>query len=813
VRILWQDLYYGLRVLRKNRAFTFVAVLTLAMGIGANTSIFSLANALLLRGPQGIDRPQQLVLIGRSQTGSDYDTLSYPDYVDFRDSSTSFAELAAYREVDLHLTNNNAPVSGMLVSGNYFGTLGTGAERGRVITSEDDSATGASPVALISFGLWQRRFGSDPNIVGRVVDINNYPFTVVGVAPRGFTGTEITRPIDIWLPLTMYSQAEPDMYEKRLELRHISWLGVLGRLKPEVSAPQAQADLMTISRRLEQTYPDVDKGLKVNLWSGLGLQPQSRGEAETRLGILLAIAGLVLLIVCANVANLFLARSVTRRKEMAVRRALGASTPRIVRQLLTEALLISLVGGVLGLLVAFWSKPLLLRSDIVTGVRLSVDDLRLDVRVFGFALLISVLTGLIFGLAPAFDASHLDLQSMLKDRVAGLSTRQRFRALPVIVEIALSVVVLISAGLFVRTLLNTQSVNPGFSAERILTMPIDVGGRGLTEAAGRNFYDDLNRHIEAAPGVRKASLAITRPLGGQWRTGFRLEGQTAAEPETSCDYNIVTPGYFETLGIPLLSGRDFSTDDRASSPGVVIVGEEFARRIFPGANPLGRRILIPRYAGDRTYAEVIGVVRDIKYESLTETPRPYFYLPLAQRYQSGAMLMVRSTASDATLLTGSISREVAALDKNLPIYGIRTLNERLQASLAGQRSVAMLLAVFGLLALALATIGIYGVLAYSVGQRQQEIGIRMALGANTHDVLKLILRQGAILVLAGVTTGSLLGQAAMRLVASQLYGVSALDPLVYATVLFVLATTAFVACFIPARRATKVDPLVALRYE
>ena len=812
MRVLWQDLCYAVRVLRKSPSFAVAAVLTLALGIGATTSVFALANALLLRSPEGIDRPQELVLISRSQAGSDFE-LSYPDYVDFRDTNNSFADLAAYRETDLQLTSSEAPLSGLLISGNYFRTLKASAERGRTVLPEDDDARGASPVAMISFGLWQTRFGSDPHIVGKVIDLNHHPFTIVGVAARGFKGTEISRVVDIWLPLAMYAQADPNMYEKRLELRHISWLSVLGRLKSGVSFEQAQADFTGISRRLEQSYPNVDKGLGITLSRGIGLQPQRHSEAQTRMSILLSIAGLVLLIVCANVANLFLARAVTRRKELAVRRALGASALRLVRQLLTESLLISLSGGVLGLLVAFWSQPLLLRSSVVSGVRLSVADLRLDARVYGFALIVSVVTGLIFALVPAFDALNLDLQSMLRDRVAGLAARPRFRALLVIAEVALSVVVLICAGLFVKTLLNTEAVDSGFNADRILILPIDVGRRGLAEPAGRTFYEEIIKRIQAVPGVNRASLGITPPLGGQWRTGVRIDGQPTTEPDIACDYNIVTAGYFETIGIPFVTGRDFSTEDRANSSSVVIIGEEFARRRFPGINPIGQRILIPRFVGDRTYSEIIGVVRDIKYGRLTETPRPYLYLPLIQRYQSGATLFVRSNASDASVLAGPIAHEIGVFDKSLPVYGIRTLSVRLQASLAIQRSVSTLLAVFGLLALSLASVGIYGVLAYSVGQRQQEIGIRMALGANRLDVMKLILRQGAILVLVGVVIGSVIGQAATRFIASQLYSVSNFDLSVYTAVFFALAATACVACYLPARRATKVDPLVALRYE
>ena len=701
----------------------------------------------------------------------------------------------------------------MLVSGNYFKALGTRADAGRTLMSADDGAPGANPVAVISNALWERRFGSDPNMVGRVIDLNNFPFKIVGIMQKGFTGIGIGEATDVWLPLTMYSQADPILNEKRLEARHITWLAVLGRLKTGITLQQAQADMTIIARRLGHTYPNTDKGLGIALASGLGLQPQRRYEARSTMGILLAIAALVLLIVCANVANLMLARGAARRKEITIRLALGARRARLIRQLLTEALLTSMIGGVLGIILAFASRKLLLSSDLVTGVRLSVDDLRFDGRVLGFALLVSLATGFVFGVIPALEASNLQLQSMLKDRSATGLPRSRFRGVLVVSQVALSVLVLICAGLFVRTLLNAQATPPGFDVDRILVTPVDLGRRQYSEEQGRLFYQQLVERVRAMPGVSVASLAVTMPLRGSWRTGFHLEGQATTGSDPACDYNMVAPGYFETTGIGLLKGRDFTEHDQPDSPSVVIVNEEFVQRMFPRENPIGQRLAIPWHEGDSTYSKIIGVAKNVKYERLTESPRMYFYVPLLQHYQSYATLLVRSRGDDPSVLARAVEREIRTLDSNSPAYNVRMLADRLRDSLGPQRSAAMMLGIFGLLALALASIGLYGVLAYSVCQRQHEIGIRMALGARTWDVLALVIKQGMLLTGIGLALG--LGAALIftRLIANQLYGVGPIDPITLGVAGLLLGVVALLACYLPARRATKVDPMIALRCE
>jgi predicted permease len=814
MRSLWQDLSFAVRVLRRNPGFATVAVLTLALGLGANTAIFCLSNALLFEVPEGILQPERIAQVGRSRADVGFIEMSYPDYADFRESNASFVDLAAFRNTSLLLRTADTvePLPGALVSGNYFSVLGVRAARGRPIDPADDVRSGGRTVAVISDGLWRRQFDADRAIVGRTIELNNRPFTVVGVATAGFIGTDITQTIDVWLPLAVYAQAVPTFVEDRIASRQISWLSVLGRLRFGVSDDQAQRDLARLSRQLETQYPDVDRGWTVRVVPGLGLHPERRDEARARVGLLVGVAGLVLLVVCANVANLLLAHGETRRKEFAVRRALGASRGRVIRLLITESLVLTGLGGALGVLVALWSRALLLHSDVVTGVRLSADALRLDLRVLAFAGVASVATGGVVGLVPAFAPAGGIMPTLLRDRSTAAKPRSWFRDTLVGGEIAISVVVLICSGLFVRTLQNAAAVQPGFDASRIATMPIDVGRRGYSEARGREFYRQVVERAAAIPGVTNATLSETIPLSGSWRTGVRREDQPTAEPDLPCDYDLVAPSYFATLGIPL-GGRDFTSTDEPASPGVVIVNDTFARRLFGGANPIGRRLAIPRYPGDTALTEIVGVAADIKYERLTESPRPYVYLPLSQRYQPEAVLFVRAPASGVSTFAQTVARAIAELDTGAPSFPARMLSDRLQASLAPQRSAATLVGTFGLLALVIASIGVYGVLAYTVRQRQQEIALRMALGARVADILGLILGHGTLVIASGVAIGVGASLLVLRVVSNDLFGLSATDPAVYSVAIGVLVATALLACSVPARRAARTDPLQALRGE
>jgi predicted permease len=808
-----QDLRFGARMLMKNPGFTLIAVVTLALGIGANTAIFSMVNALLLRPPAGVEQAEQLVSVTWEDSGLGP---SYPDYIDYRDRNTTFAGLAIFGPTTLHLGlgGETERIPAALVSGNYFTALGVKASRGRTLITDDDTAPGANPLAVIGDGLWRRRFNADPNVVGKTVRLNGYPFTVIGVASPEFIGVETGRATDAWIPISMAAQADPTSAGSPHTRVARGWLRAFGRLKPNVSLEQAQAELSGIALELERTFPDTNKGVGIRLIPHLGLGPAQRNDARAFTSLLAAVAALVLLIACANVANLLLARGQRRQKEIGVRLALGATRLRLIRQLLAESLLLSLLGGALGAFVAFWlSGPL--KNFVAFGrENYHALDLSLDTRALSFTFLIAVVTGLLFGLIPALQAAKTELTPVLKD--AARSGRGKLRinlnGLLVIGQIALSLVALIAAGLFVRTLQKAQSVHPGFNADHVVTASFDVGKHGYSESEGRQFYRQIIERVEALPGVSSASLAHTAPFTDRtWNTRVRAQSQTDAAP-LQVDYNVVAPRYFATLEIPFISGRDFHAADEAQTPGVVILNETLARRLFPGENPIGKRIIRYIRSEPKFSLEVVGVVKDARYQRLTEQQRPQMYLPSPQQYRSVMTLHVRTEREPGESLA-AIRREARSLDGNLPVFNAGLLAEHLRASLAPQRGVVALIGTFGLLALTLASVGLYGVMAYSVSQRAREIGVRMALGAQTGDVLKLILRQGMALALIGVVIGLIASLTLTRLTKTLLFGVSATDPLTFVGVAMLLIMVAALACWIPARRATKVDPLVALRAE
>ena len=817
---LLRDTVYASRVLMKHPGFTLVAVVALALGIGANTTIFSIVNALLLRSVPGVVEPERLVMVGRTNNGQGFDSFSYPNYKDYRDQNTILSGLLTQNRTQLHLSTGAEPerVSSVMVSGNYFEVLGVKASLGRTLTSDDDRAPGESPVAVISNGLWKRRFGADPSIVGKEVSLNAHSFTIVGVTERAFAGTTIGDPVDIWVPITMYHQADPmfaDAEEDFLKSRDIVWLNVFGRLKPGVPLERAQAEMSQIASGLEQTYPEVNKGEGVALAPGLGLDPGDRTEVRGFTGLLMAAVGFVLLIACADVANLLLARATARQKEIGIRLALGASRTRIIRQLLTESLLLAMLGGAAGLFLALWLNDLLLAivPAEYMGFRLNLD-LALDARVLAFTFIVSVLTGMIFGLAPALQASKPDIVHVLKDTgMAGRGIGQaRLRSVLVVGQVALSLVLMIGAGLFVRTLRNSRAIDPGFDPDHVLTARIDLGRQSYTKQQGRLFYQQLIERMEASPGVQSASLAIVVPLSGSsWGTAIRLEGKAADSPAVPVDFNAIAPRYFETMSTPIVAGRDFTWQDDTEAPRVVIVNETFARRAWPDQNPVGKRVAMAEGRGMSPLMEVIGIARDGKYRTLFDRARGYMFLPLLQQYQPEATLHVR--AGNPSMLIGAVQHEVSLLDKNLPVFKVSTMSARMDSALAPQLLAARLVGVFGALALGLAAVGIYGVMAYAVAQRTHEIGVRMALGAQVGDVLKLVIKQGMKLTLIGAGLGLAAAFGLTRLVASFLYGVSPTDPLTFAVISVLLTGVALGACFVPARRAAKVDPMVALRYE
>ena len=832
---LWQDLRYGWRMMLTSPGLTAVAVASLALGIGANTAIFSFVNAVLLR-PLPVAEPERLVYLFGGTERHPYGVTAYPDYVDYRDQSGVFEGLATYSGISLSFTGGERTelVSGSIVSGNYFDVLGVKAALGRTFLPEEDQTPGARPVAVLSHGWWQRRFGGDPQIVGRQLTLNGQSFTVVGVAAAGFQGAGAGETNDLFVPMMMQALVRPprggysgEMNPDLLSRRSAGWLVVVGRLGPGVTLEQAQSAVATVAGRLRQAYPESNEGRVATLYPASKGDPNARGMLLSVSGLLLATVGLVLLIACANVANLLLARASARRREISIRLALGAGRWRLVRQLLTESALLAFIGGAVGLLLALWTVDLL-KQAVPAGLMPFAFDFSLDGRVLGFTLGLSLLTGMIFGLAPALQASRPDLLPALKDESQSFGTGARrfgLRNLLVVVQIALSLVLLIGAGLFLRSLRQAQAIDPGFEPGRVLVAPLNINLLRYTRPQGAEFYRQLVERVEALPGVESASLARVVLLSGAARqSSVLVEGQGGPDrvdrsegtgggeevAQQTTLANVVGLGYLQTMGIALLRGRDFGSQDREGAPGVVIINETFARRHFPGQDPLGRRISLNGPRGP--WREIVGMTRDGKYRTLGEAPAPFVHLPLAQNHETGMTLHVRA-AGDPAGLVAAVRGEIRGLERNLPATDIRPLTEQISRSLFPARMGAALLGVFGLIALLLATVGLYGVMSYAVARRTRELGVRMALGAQPGDVLRLVLREGMTLIAAGVGLGLAGALAVTRLLASFLYGVSTTDPATFAGLAALLAAVALLASLIPARRAARVDPMVALRQE
>jgi len=817
MQTLWQDLRYGARMLWKRPGLTAVVTLTLALGIGANTAIFGVVDRLLVRTLPVVE-PERLVnLSGHDEKGGHDTSFSYPIYKDYRDQNDVFDGLLAYSETAMNLSEGGQPerVTGALVSGNYFDVLGVAPALGRAFLPEEDRTPGTHPVVVVSYGLWQRRFGADPKMVGRTITLNTYSFTVIGVAPAEFSGVRRGLSPDVYAPMQMIAQAWPARKPDDLSNRNFSWLDLMGRLKPGVTRAQAQTAMSALSSRIMQVQP--------NTWPMIELEDGSQGETgeindlRTPLKLLMATVALVLLIACFNVANLLLARATSRSREMAVRLAVGASRNRLIRQLLTESLLLSLLGGLLGLMLAVWlSDALAAYSPPTGGSAPPLLDARLDWRVLAFTTALSLLTGLFFGLVPAWRSSKPNLTVALKEESgAAGGGRVRLRGALVSAQIALSLVVLVCAGLCARSLLVLQRIDAGFDAAKVLVVGLNLSLNGYKEEQGRQFYANLLERVSALPGVEAASLARVVPLTGSgMRMTVGVEGYTPADDKPiNFDMNIVGPRYCATMKLPLVAGREFTANDNKGAPPVVIINEAVARIYWPNQNPLGKHLMMSAPGQDKPQpVEIIGVVAGSRYRSLTEDFRPGMLLPAAQNYAPDLSLHLRS-AMRPTSLIETARRELRALDPQLPATRIRTLEEQRRNSLYSERVTALLLSAFGGLALLLASLGIYGVMAYAVTQRTREVGVRMALGAQTGDVLRLMLRQGAWLIVAGVALGLAGAFAATRLIRNFLYQVSATDPLTFAAAALLLAGVALLACYIPARRATKVDPIVALRCE
>ena len=822
---LAQDLRFGLRMLRQNPVFSLIAILTLALGIGANTAIFSLTNALLLRRLP-VPQPEQLVTVSRGDGSGE--PLSYPDFAALRERNEVLAGLAAahFAEVSFGNGSRSEMLRGELVSSNYFDVLRIWPAVGRGFLPEEER--GAQPVVVLSHGVWQGRFGGDPQVIGQTITLHRQRYTVIGVAPAGFNGmTEMFR-TDLWLPLRMLPQARP-MFLTSLSNRHDQLFAAIGRLKPGVTLPQAQTALETINRQIEiaepppaerQRDPNEDRALKLTHPQGIGL-PHFRQRAQQATALLFVVVGIVLLIACANVANLLLARAASRRKEIAVRLALGASRFRLVRQLLTESILLGLLGAGGGLLLAFWINRVLMALKPPMpeswGFRL---DLQLDATVLGFTLLLAFVVSLFFGLVPALAASKTDVVPALKDETGvrarrGLFRRFNLRHALVVAQLAVSLVLLIAAGLFIRSLRQMQKVDPGFQTENRLALSFNLDQEGYGEVKGREFSRQLLERVRALPGVQTAAMANYLPLGFMaLAEPVAIDGR-ATPPDTRppmAAAQRVGLDYFRTIGTPLVRGRDFSPQDSAHSPAVVIINETLARRFFPNEDPIGKRLRIGNPESHPQPREIVGVVKDTVVRSIGEEPMAVTYRPLAQQPSLWLTLVVH-TAGNPKALLAAVRREVQTLDENLPAQEIKTLDEIVAFSFWPMRMGAGLVGAFGLLGLLLASVGLYGVMSYAVAARTREMGVRMALGAERGDVLRLIVGQGLTLALVGAGTGLLLAVALTRVLQRFLFGIGATDPLTFIGVAVLLTLVALLACWIPARRATKVDPLIALRHE
>ena len=819
---LIQDVRYGLRMLIKNPGFTLVAVLSLALGIGANTTIFTLINSVLLH-PIPVRDPERLVAIfvtDEQNKTTNFATLgiSGPNWKDVRDQNDVFEGTAGYTGSPFSLsggTGEPEQIFGDLVSGNFFTLLGATPALGRGLLPEEDKVDGAAPVVVLGDRLWRRRFAADPGIVGKTITLNGRGFTVVGVAARGFKGINTLGGPDLWVPLAMHAQILTGFAAENYDDRRALLFNAIARFKPGATIEQADAAVKTIAKRLERQYPTPNRGRSTVLLpiAQATVNPNFRHLLVVAGGLLMSVVGLVLLIACANVANLLLARATARRKEIAIRVSMGAGRLRLVRQLMTESVVLALLGGAAGLLVAFWTRDLILAFR-PPQLFFGPVELDLDTRVLLFTLLVAVLTGLLFGIVPALQASRPDLIVELKERTGqpGQSGRRvSLRGVLVVAQVALSLVSLIGAGLFLRSLVNTERIDPGFDAKNLLTLSFDVGSQGYDQARGEAFGKRVLETVRAIPGVRSAALSADLPMGGGIGRTVFPEGQ---EPATGAvgqftTANQVSPGYLDTLGMKLVRGRDVAEMDRAGAPLVVLINEAMAKQFWKDQDVIGKRF---KFFGDEEFRQVVGIVRDTKLFTLGEEPQSQAFIPALQFYTPAMTVNVRAAGDAATLLP-TLRREIQALEPTMPLTNVDTAESLISQALWAPRMGAALLSAFGLIALVLAAIGIYGVMSYSVIQRTVEFGLRMALGARPADLLGLVLRQGMTLVAIGLAGGIVAALAATRLVGTLLVGMSATDPATFTLISLLLAAVAALAGYLPARRATRVDPMVALRYE
>ena len=804
------DLRYSLRMLVKNPGVTAAAVLSLALGIGANATIFTWVKAVLLNPLPAVPEPgRMLVLAPTARDGSER-SLSYPNFRDIRDRARTF-RILVQDDVVLSISDGRTAerAFAMLVDGRFFDVVGTPPALGRAFLAEEDRTPGGAPVLVISHAYWQRRFAGDPSVVGRTVRVNDHPYTIVGVMPEGFIGTALGLAADAWVPVMQ----QPVLHAQgsRLEARGSSWLQAMVRLRPGVTPEQARAELETIRVQLEREYPTNDgwRLAIVPVWQSPWGAPMALRPV---LVVLWAVVAILLLIACANVANLLLSRAVGRRREIAVRLSLGAGRLRVVRQLLVESVIVSLLGGTAGIAVAYWAAGLLMA--FVPPVDVPIDlGLRIDATVYLFTLGVSLVAGIVFGLAPALHVTKPRLADTLREeggRASAGALRQRLRNSLVIAQMALCLVLLVGAGLFLQSLRRGLQLDPGFDSRNLVLAGFDVFPVGYDRDRGLAFYEQVLERIRRLPGVQRAALARAVPLGfgGNSSTGVAVDGyEPRTDEEIVISYNEVSEGYFDTMGIPIVTGRAFTARDAAAAPAVAIVNQAMASRYWRDADPVGRFITI-----GKTRTQVVGVAKDGKYRSLTERPTPYMYFPLPQSYRSAVRLHVR-TAADAGTTLDALRQAMHELDPDLPVTETVTMDRHMEEAVFAQRIGATLLSIFGILALTLAAVGLYSVMSYAVSQRTHELGIRLALGASPGALRRMVVANGMKVAGIGLAIGAAGAAAVSRLLTSLLNGVSPTDPATFGAVLAGLALVAFVAALVPARRASTVDPLVAMRYE
>ena len=810
---LFQDVRYGIRMLVKSPSVSIVATIALALGIGANTAIFSVVNSVLLR-PLPFPESDALMAVFETdqQRGQTRGSYSFPNYFDLRGQNNVFEKLACYHSSDFILTGSGDParLQGSVVTANLFPLLGVSPMLGRTFVEDEDKANENGRVVILSQDLFQRRFNSDPAILNQTITLDSNKYTVVGVMPRSFQFPIQNEPVELWTTIGVDATGQTPMTAQR----GAHFLNLVGRLKKGISEEQAQTDVNTIATRLEQQYPDTNSHKGIRIESALR---SLVGDVRPALLILLGAVACVLLIACANVANLLLARATSRHKEMAIRSALGASRGRVIRQLLTESILLSLVGGAVGLLLAVWWSDLLVslgKEDIPRAVQVGMDW-----RVLAFTLGVSVLTGLIFGVVPALHSSKTELTDSLKEGrgAGGGARRNRMRNALVVSELAIAVVLLVGAGLLIQSLWRLQRVKSGLDPHNILTFTVLIPDTKYDGEKQSQFFQQLRTRMETLPGVRSASAVLPLPLSGdRFSISFEIDGRPVAKKDQpSSDFFISDTGYFKTMGIPIIKGRDFNEYDQHKSPQVIIVTEAFAKQFFPGEDAIGKRIKPGMSTFDNEKAqmrEIVGIVGDIRNRSLNAEPKPAYYVPETQVPFNQLVGVVKTDADPHSLIT-AVTRELGALDKDVPVFSVKTMDEYLASSVAAPRFNTTLLSIFAAVALVLTIVGLYGVMSYAVAQRTNEIGIRLALGAQTRDVLGLIVKQGALLIFIGLAIGLVGAFVAMRVVQSLLFGVTTKDPLTFVLAAVVLAGVGLLACYLPARRATKVDPIEALRCE